>query len=204
MLDDNNRAEFISLVHFLRSTGSKTDIYIDLLFKAAKHPDPLYLLVLIKAGIVDVNAQNEDKGSVGACVFSVPVERGTERRDRLRLLIQCGYRPQLPALLVEAATHNATEIVLELEKISGGTFDVNVSSFGTTPLIAAVKAGSRECVGMLIARNADLNAKDNQGKSAADYAQQDWPIPDNLRLSIQGINSARSEIRRLLSEKLKK
>jgi Ankyrin repeats (many copies) len=205
MLDDNNRAEFISLVNFLHSTGSKSDLYVDVLFKAAAHPDPLYLLVLIKAGLVDVNLHNEHGYSVGVCVFSVPLKRRTEPRDRLRLLMQCGYKPKLPELLVEAATHNSTEIVLELEKIFTGKIDgkleVNVSNSGTTPLIEAVKAGSMECVGIFIARNADLYARDSQGKTAVDYAKQDWPIPSNPRLPLQDSSAARLEIRRLILEK---
>ncbi len=203
MIENNERTEFIALVNLLRSTGLKSDLSMEVLSKAVAHPDSLYLLVLLKAGLMDVNARDRHKNSVGLYIFQLPVKRGREQLERLRLLVQCGYKPQLAEMLVEAAIRNSTEMVRELDEISGGKLDVNVSSFGTTPLIEAIKAGSQECVHTLLARNAHIQARDSNGKTAVDYAKEDLPFPNKPGLSPEEKNAVRVAIRKAVLEKLK-
>jgi hypothetical protein len=201
MLRDNKRTEFIALADFLRSTRSKNDFYINVLFQAAAHPDPLYLLVLIKAGLVDVNAYNKEGFSVGSCVFDMTYKDGTEQIERLRLLKQCGYKPRFPELLVEAAINDSTSIILALEEFEGQELKVNVTYSGTTPLIEAMKSGASEFIGMLVSRDADISVRDKHGKTALDYLNDpSWLSQKNPKISDDAINLKRVMIRKLISK----
>jgi hypothetical protein len=172
LLAANQRLEFLALLAIIDAKQATRKVYEDVMSRAVAHSDSLFLLALLKSGLVDINSESEDGYSIGSCALEVP-EKGDfpHRLRRLQLLFDLGYKPRAAELLVQAAVKNCPEVINEVDDRLGGRLDVNEQFLGTTPLIAAVKYGSVQCVTMLLARQADPMMKDRDGKTAINYAE---------------------------------
>lgn len=200
LLNDNNRQEFLALLTFVSTKQPTRKAYIEVMFRAAAHPDSLFLLALLKSGVVSVNDETEDGFSLGSSALEVPEKDDFPHRlRRLQLLFDVGYKSRTGELLVQAAVKNCPEVINELDERLGDKMDVNAQFSGTTPLIAAVKHGSAQCVSMLLARQADPRVRDSDGKSASDYAAQDLPATNKD----EALRSRMLTIRRLIQDATK-
>ncbi len=78
-----------------------------------------------------------------------------------------------------AVAANNIEFIKEL-LISGGDVNAKESARGGRPLHAAGMFGHKGCAEFLIAKGADVNAKDNDGETPLDYAEfvYSWQQPE--------------------------
>lgn len=200
LLNGNSRQEFLALLTLVSTKQPTRKAYTDVMFRAAAHPDSLFLLALLKSGLVTVNDETENGFSLGSSALDVPEKDDFPHRlRRLQLLFDVGYKARTGELLVQAAVKNCPEVINELDERLGDKIDVNAQFSGTTPLIAAVKHGSAQCVSMLLARKADPRARDSDGKTAIDYVAQDLPAANKD----EDLRSRMLTIRRLIQDATK-
>lgn len=204
LLAANNRQEFLVLLAIIDAKQSTRKAYMDVMFRAAAHSDNLFLLALLKSGLVDINSETADGFSIGSCALEVH-ERDDfpHRLRRLQLLFDLGYKPRAAELLVQAAVKNCPEVINEVDERLGGRLDVNEQFLGTTPLIAAVKHGSVQCVTMLLARKADPMTSDRDGKTAINYADLNLAATGKTK-DAKDIQADQLAIRNLIQDALRK
>jgi len=94
---------------------------------------------------------------------------------RLQTLLECGFPPNLPQAdppdpaLYVACRHGHYKCVRLLLQYGA---DPNLRMHQTTPLMMAAQQGSLAMVNLLLEHGADPTAQDENGKTAADYAQK--------------------------------
>ena len=132
-------------------------------------PNAELIRFLINAG-ADVNAKEEDGATVliNACYnYKLSV-------DIIRLLLNSGANVNARSAsgttpLMAAVHHNSPDVVkLLLER---GVDDINArTSYGATALMEAVHYNSSDVIRLLLDAGADVDLRDKDGRSAADYA----------------------------------
>lgn len=197
LLNGSDRKGFLALLTFVSTKQPTRKAYTEVMFRAAAHPDSLFLLALLKSGLVSVNDETEDGFSLGSSALEVPEKADFPHRlRRLQLLIEVGYKARTSELLVQAAVKNCPEVINELDERLGDKLDVNAQFAGTTPLIAAVKHGSVQCVSMLLARKADPRVRDKVGKAAIEYVAEELPAANKD----EALRSRMLSIRKLIQD----
>ncbi len=95
------------------------------------------------------------------------------------VLVGCGPSVSERALIKAAHSGN---IEVAKQAIADGA-NVNAEFLGTTPLHSASGGGHKQTIELLIAKGADVNAEDDEGKTPLDYAiiGKDTETADLLR-----------------------
>lgn len=195
LIDQGKIEEFIGLARLFSSKGIEEKKITPLFFHSVASSDDVYLLILAKEGLLNINASDEAGNSAFASIFSVPEVTGRERLARLELLLDLKYNIREDEFLVLSAGYNAVEFFNYADSLEGFDFNADIVYSGTTPLIAAIKFGSLEAVKALLARGADPKFKDDYGKSAIDYTDKEWPESNISHLSLNRILERQNLIR---------
>lgn len=201
MMEEEKVSEFISLMQYLSRKGIDKSEAAPLFFSSVSSPDDIYLLLLLKENLVDVNAVDSKGFSAFGHLFFIPDDREGDRRERLELLIELGYKVPIPEFLVVSSANNSVGILNFVEKMGRDDVSPNVRFRGTTPLIAAIKSGSLEAVNALLIRGADPDFEDESGKSAKDYLGEEWPKNNIPHLSLESIRKRQDLIREAVRKK---
>lgn len=201
LMGQGSISDFTSLVRIFASKGIDDRNAASLLFHSVACSDDIYILILAKEGVFDINAVDEAGNSAFANIFSIPSVTGRERLNRLELLLDLGYRIRDGEFLVLSAGYNAVEFFNYADNLKDFDFNADVVYSGTTPLISAIRFGSLEAVRALLSRGADPMFKDSSGKSALDYLEDNWPKNNIPHLSLDRIRERQELIRKAVQGK---
>lgn len=180
LISVSDKAAFASSVGALMQAGAKAEDFNDLLGAAAVHDDTFFIHFLLAVGC-DVNATNKHGENVA--VFILERSKPELLQGRLKNLASLGLNIGLAdkdgyQLTHKAAMENQAAVVLNLTQAHGLSIDARTKA-GETCLTLAARFGCVETLEVALALGADITLKDNQGRTALDWANRQVD-PDDL------------------------